>query len=172
MEVAFGKRERETKVETTNFITSKDKVQWDRNSLSSQSLHLDALTRFWDKRKEQSMVNWLYFFFLNYNLYDFYMFPGLAEQTTQRPPDKQSIKYVQWEKQVGCDARQAGFSAAAGSTLTEAPLFHFQRFRQYPSGACGGATGQRQSGLAWYTSNGKLYFLITFPSLFKRGLPF
>lgn len=97
MEVAFEKgggreSERETKAETTNFITSKNKVQWNRNSLSLQSLHLDALARYWDKRKEQSMVNWLYFLFLNNNLYDFYMFLGLAEQTTQRPPDKQSIK--------------------------------------------------------------------------------
>lgn len=46
--------------------------------------------------------------------------------------------------------------AAAGRALTEAP-FHFQRFRQYPSGACGGATGQMQPELALSINKGKLF---------------
>lgn len=46
------------------------------------------------------------------------------------------------------------------------------RFQQYPFGAFGGAIGQMQSHMALHINNFKLYFLITFPSLFKRELPF
>lgn len=98
------------------------------------------------------------------------MFLELAEQTAQRPPDKQSHKVPGMRKTEAGVMLVDLVLAAAGRAMTEAGLLHFQRFRQYPSGACGGATGQTQSELALYINNGKLYFLITFPSLFKgRG---
>lgn len=44
-----------TKAEPTKFIAWKDKVHWNRNSLSSQSLHLDAYIREQDKGRKRTI---------------------------------------------------------------------------------------------------------------------
>lgn len=71
-----------------------------------------------------------------------------------------------------CETCQPAFSAATKITVVKSFSLISMRFQQYPFGAFGGATGQMQSHMALYINNFRLYFLITFPSLFKRRLPF